>query len=166
MSVKIGCLSDTHGFYDERLESFFSSCEEIWHAGDIGSMDVAERLSSDKPFKAVHGNIDNYAIRRIYPAHQRFTCQGVDVWITHIGGYPGKYDNDIRDQMVLSPPGLFICGHSHILKIMNDEKLGLLHINPGAAGRSGFHKVQTAVRFVIDGGRIKDLEIAELIKSG
>lgn len=162
MSIKIGCLSDTHGFYDTRLDDFFQSCDEIWHAGDIGSMEVAEKLSALKPLRAVYGNIDNREIRDKFPAHQRFVCDRVDVWITHIGGYPGKYDTAVRKEIISSPPALFISGHSHILKVMNDRKLGLLHINPGAAGRSGMHRVQTAVRFQIDGVRIFDLEIIEL----
>jgi uncharacterized protein len=162
MSITIGCLSDTHGFYDERLTVFLEACNEIWHAGDIGSMEVAEKLSAISPLRAVHGNIDNYGIRSVYPASHRFQCEKVDVWITHIGGYPGKYDHSVKELLISSPPGLFICGHSHILKVMNDDKLGLLHINPGAAGRSGIHKVQTAVRFMIEGKRISRLEILEL----
>ena len=165
MSIKIACLSDTHGFLDERLIDFIDSCDEIWHAGDIGTISVAERLSALKPFRAVHGNIDEREIRDRFGLHQRFFCEGVGVWITHIGGYPGKYYREVRPLIYKSPPRLFICGHSHILKIMNDDKLGLLHINPGAAGRSGMHKVQTAVRFIIDGDRIDNLEIIELKKN-
>ncbi|MFP4365864.1 MAG: metallophosphoesterase family protein [Bacteroidales bacterium] len=164
MSTKIGCLSDTHGFFDERLAEFFESCDEIWHAGDIGSIEVSERLAEIKPLKAVYGNIDGQELRNRFPVHQRFNCEGIDVWITHIGGYPGKYDVQIRKLIYQSPPGLFICGHSHILKVINDKKLGLLHINPGAAGRAGMHKLQTAVRFVIDKGKISGLEIIELQK--
>ncbi len=162
MTTKIGCLSDTHGFFDERLTDFLSSCDEIWHAGDIGTLEVAGKLASLRPLKAVYGNIDSYEIRKVYPAHQRFLCEGVDVWMTHIGGYPGKYDVSVRKSLIESPPKLFICGHSHILKVMNDQKLGLLHINPGAAGKSGIHRVQTALRFVIDRERIFDMEIIEL----
>ncbi len=164
MSIKIGCLSDTHGFYDERLDDFLGCCDEIWHAGDIGSIEVAEQLARLRPLRAVHGNIDDNDIRNLYPAHQRFFCEDVDVWITHIGGYPGKYDPVVRRLIMASPPALFISGHSHILKVMNDKKLGLLHINPGAAGRSGMHRVQTAVRFVIDREAISGLEIIELPK--
>lgn len=164
MSIKISCVSDTHGYYDERLTAFLETCDEIWHAGDIGSMEVTEKLSAISPLRAVHGNIDNYGIRSVYPASQRFLCEKVDVWITHIGGYPGKYDRSVNELLLSSPPKLFICGHSHILKVMNDDRLGLLHINPGAAGRSGMHKVQTAVRFMIEGERVSGLEIIELQK--
>jgi uncharacterized protein len=162
MSIKIGCLSDTHGFYDERLDDFLGWCDEIWHAGDIGSILVTEKLEAIAPVRAVHGNIDGQEIRKIYPAHQRFTCGNVDVWITHIGGYPGKYDPAVRSLINSSPPALFIAGHSHILKVMRDKKTGLLHINPGAAGRSGLHTVQTAVRFVISEGVVSNLEVIEL----
>jgi uncharacterized protein len=161
MSTKILCLSDTHGFFDERFSKFAETCDEIWHAGDIGSLDVAHELSRMKPLKAVHGNIDGWELRREFPLHQRFHIEGIDVWITHIGGYPGRYDPSIKSDLLASPPDLFICGHSHILKIMNDEKAGLLHINPGAAGRFGIHKVQTAVRFTIDIKQISNLEIIE-----
>ncbi|TVR74783.1 MAG: metallophosphoesterase [Marinilabiliales bacterium] len=162
MSLKIACLSDTHGYFDKRLKEFIGYCDEIWHAGDIGSTGVAEELSSMKPLRAVHGNIDGADIRASYPEHQRFSAGGLDVWITHIGGYPGRYDRSVVPAIFEAPPGLFICGHSHILKVINDSKLGLLHINPGAAGRAGAHKVQTAVRFVIEEGVVKDLEVAEL----
>ncbi len=164
MSIRIGCLSDTHGFLDDRFLDFFASCDAIWHAGDIGSENVALELGRLKPFKAVHGNIDDQNIRNQFPAHQRFESNGIDIWITHIGGYPGKYDSAVKPVIFESPPKLFICGHSHILKVVNDRKLGLLHINPGAAGRSGMHKVQTAVRFIINNGKVSDLEIIELEK--
>jgi putative phosphoesterase len=159
--TRIGLLSDTHGFISERLFLFFEKVDEIWHAGDIGTLSVAQRLSAFKPFRAVYGNIDNHEIRSFYPQHQRFFCEGIDVWITHIGGYPGRYDRSVKPEIFLNPPKLFISGHSHILKIINDPKLGLLHINPGAAGYYGFHKVCTAIRFIIDGEEIKDLEIWE-----
>lgn len=162
MSIKIGCLSDTHGFYDQRLDDFLGWCDEIWHAGDIGSIQVAGKLEAIAPLRAVHGNIDGQEIRNIYPAHQRFICGGIDVWITHIGGYPGKYDPAVRGLINSSPPGLFIAGHSHILKVMRDKKRGLLHINPGAAGRIGLHTVQTAIRFVISEGVVTSLEVIEL----
>lgn len=164
MSIKIACLSDTHGFFDKRLSDFLSTCDEIWHAGDIGSLAVAGTLASIKPLKAVCGNIDDYEMCLRFPEHQRFMCEGVDVWITHIGGYPGKYHPSVKQDLLRSPPQLFICGHSHILKVMNDKQTGLLHINPGAAGLSGLHKVQTAVRFVIDKHDITDLEIIELTR--
>ena len=162
--VRIGLLSDTHGYFDPRLREFFSECNEIWHAGDIGDILTANEISAFKPFKAVFGNIDGTEIRNAYPKHQRFTCEGVNVWITHIGGYPGHYDFRIRDEIKADPPGLFIAGHSHILKVMSDKKLRLLYINPGAAGKTGFHQIRTAVRFVIDSNNIKDLEVIELGK--
>ena len=161
---RIGVLSDTHGHWDERLANFFASCDEIWHAGDIGSIGIAEEISSLKPFKAVHGNIDDSKVRNKYPQFQRFHCEEVDVLITHIGGYPGKYERTVREIFKENPPTLFICGHSHILKVIFDKKYNMLHINPGAAGRSGFHQVRTAVRFEIEENSIKNLEVLELPK--
>ena len=159
---KIGVLSDTHGYFDPVLESFFSDCDEIWHAGDIGSIKVVEMIRNLKPIKAVYGNIDGARIRELYPENLRFWCEDVEVWITHIGGYPGRYDRLVKETIKKKPPDLFICGHSHILKVMYDKELGLLHINPGAAGKSGFHIKKTAVRFTIKGKKIKDLEVIEL----
>jgi putative phosphoesterase len=159
--IKIGLLSDTHGYIDPKLFNFFSQCDEIWHAGDIGNIDVAERLEKWKPFKAVHGNIDDYTLRKKYPETLRFYYEETDVWITHIGGYPGNYDKLIRNKIKTNPPDLFICGHSHILKIMYDEKLDLLHVNPGAAGKTGFHQYRTAVRFEIHDKEITHMEIFE-----
>ncbi|MBN1131442.1 MAG: metallophosphoesterase family protein [Bacteroidales bacterium] len=159
---RIGLLSDTHGYLDDRLLDFFSSTDEIWHAGDIGDLSVTERLQSVKPVIAVFGNIDGPSIRRYFPLHQRLTRAGLDIWMTHIGGYPGRYADPVRSPILSDPPDLFISGHSHILKVVPDRKLGLLHINPGAAGRVGLHKIRTAVRFEIDDCRIKDLEIIEL----
>lgn len=161
---RIGVLSDTHGYWDEKLASFFQSCDEIWHAGDIGNIETADAISKQKPLVAVHGNIDDSNVRRSYPQFQRFMCEQVDVLITHIGGYPGKYERSVREIFDGNPPTLFICGHSHILKVIFDKKYNLLHINPGAAGRSGFHLVRTAVRFEIDGNNIKNLEVLELPK--
>ena len=158
---RIGLLSDTHGFLPERLFLFFEKADEIWHAGDIGTMEVADRLAAFRPLRAVYGNVDNYEIRSVYPQHLRFHCEGTDVWITHIGGYPGRYERYVKPEIFLNPPKLFISGHSHILKVINDHKLGLLHINPGAAGYYGFQKVCTAIRFIIDGEEIKDIEIWE-----
>lgn len=158
---KIGLLSDTHGFIDERLFVFFVKCDEIWHAGDIGNLETARRLEAFKPTRAVYGNIDNHEIRTEYSGIVRFMCEQMEVLITHIGGYPGHYEPQIREIFKTKPPKLFICGHSHILKVMYDKKFNLLHINPGAAGNSGFHKVKTAVRFDIDGTEIKNLEIWE-----
>ena len=162
---RIGLISDTHGFLPERLFIFFEKSDEIWHAGDIGTLEVAERLEAFRPLRAVYGNIDDHEIRSIYPQHQRFTCEGTDVWITHTGGYPGRYERHVKPEIFLNPPKLFISGHSHILKVINDPKLGLLHINPGAAGYYGFQKVCTAIRFIIDGEVIRDLEIWEKQRS-
>jgi putative phosphoesterase len=159
---RIGLLSDTHGFFPERLFLFFDKVDEIWHAGDVGSLSLADSLAAFRPLKAVYGNIDGHDIRLVYPQHLRFICENTDVWITHIGGYPGKYERYVKPEIFVDPPKLFISGHSHILKIIYDSKLNFLHINPGAAGYYGFHKVCTAVRFTIDGEEIKDLEIWEM----
>ncbi len=159
---KIGLLSDTHGFWDDKFEVYFEECDEVWHAGDIGSMELVDRFEKFKTFRAVFGNIDDYKIRNIYPEILRFTLENVDIMITHIGGYPNHYDPSIRSQLYSNPPKLFISGHSHILKVMYDKKLQCLHMNPGAAGLYGFHKVRTILRFVLDNGNIKDLEVIEL----
>ena len=159
---KIGLLSDTHGHWDEKYITYFEDCDEIWHAGDIGSLDVAQKFEDFKPFRAVFGNIDGQELRSMYPENKRFILEGVDVLITHIGGYPGRYDQRIRNTLFVNPPKLFIAGHSHILKVMFDKKLQCLHMNPGAAGKYGFHKVRTLLRFVLDAGNIRDLEVIEL----
>ena len=161
---KIGLISDTHGYFDEKLYKYFDSIDEIWHAGDIGNLQTADEISNFKPLKAVYGNIDGQDVRSVYPSHQRFNCEKVDVWITHIGGYPNRYDVKVKPEIFENPPKLFISGHSHILKVMFDKKLDLLHMNPGSAGKYGFHRVQTALRFIIDDDKIKDLEIIELGK--
>ena len=160
--TRIGILSDTHGMLDDRILEHFANCDEIWHAGDWGSMTVVNRLRDFKPVRGVWGNIDGYDIRSIFPQHNRFTCEGVTVWLTHIGGYPGNYDQMVRPTIFQQPPKLFVCGHSHILKVVNDKKLNLLHINPGAAGKYGFHKVQTLIRIEIEGDKIQNLEVIEL----
>ena len=160
--ARIGLLSDTHGFFDPRLRDFFAECDEIWHAGDIGNIETADEIAAFKPFRAVYGNIDGHEVRTVYPENLEFRLQGMDIWITHIGGYPGNYDQRVRSRIRMNTPDLFICGHSHICKVMPDKKLGLMHINPGAAGKSGFHKFRTAVRFKIEDGSIKDLEVIEL----
>lgn len=162
--VKIGLLSDTHGFYDEQLNDFFKYCDEIWHAGDIGTYEVVKLIRRHKELKAVYGNIDGGDIRVEFPKHLHFKCEDMRVWITHIGGYPKNYDRSIRDDIKNNPPDIFICGHSHILKVICDKDLQLLHINPGAAGKYGFHNVRTAVRFEIDKKEVKNLEIIELEK--
>src|SRR6056297_1000876 len=158
---KICLLSYTHGFLDDKIMDFFDACDEIWHAGDIGSLAVADKLNSIKPLKAVFGNIDGQEVRIVYPKIQFFQCGQVHVLMIHIGGYPGKYEKEVRTIIQNTGVDLFISGHSHILKVMYDKKNELLHINPGAAGKSGLHKHQTAVRFVIDGKNIKDLEVFE-----
>ena len=158
----IGLLSDTHGLWDEKYLTYFDKCDEIWHAGDIGSLDVAQKFEDFKPFRAVFGNIDGQELRSMYHENNRFTLEGVDVLMTHIGGYPGRYDQRIRSTLYANPPKLFISGHSHILKVMFDKKLQCLHMNPGAAGKYGFHKVRTLLRFVLDAGDIRDLEVIEL----
>jgi putative phosphoesterase len=160
--LRIGLLSDTHGFFDERIAEYFGTCHEIWHAGDIGDLEVVRKLGRIASVVAVYGNIDGSPIRSRYPAHQRQTREGVDIWMTHIGGYPGHYDPRVRPEIYEKPPGLFISGHSHILKVMPDKKLGLLHMNPGAAGRNGMHKVRTLLRFEVDGGRVEHVDVIEL----
>ncbi len=159
---KILLLSYTHSHIDERILHYASEADEIWHAGDIGDVKVADKLKEIKPLIAVYGNIDNAEVRKEYPQDQRFLCEDIDVLITHIGGYPGKYSPAIKEEILTNPPKLFICGHSHILKVMNDKKLNLLHMNPGAAGISGFHQMRTMLRFKIDGKNISDLEVIEL----
>ena len=159
---KIGLLSDTHGYWDEKYAVHFESCDEIWHAGDIGSVTVAEQLAALKPLRAVYGNIDGQEIRQLYSRINYFLVERVMVMMTHIGGYPGLYDPEIRKKLCSLKPKLFIAGHSHILKVMYDEKLNFLYVNPGAAGHSGFHQVRTLVRFVIDQDEIKDMEVIEL----
>jgi len=160
--TRIGLLSDSHGFLDDRVFEHFTNCDEIWHAGDIGSVEVADRLMAFKPLKAVFGNIDGHIIRSMFPQHNRFRCEDLDVWITHIGGYPGKYAPEVKPEITQNPPTLFISGHSHILKVQYDKRLHLLHINPGAEGKYGFHQVRTLVRFEIDGANIRNLEVIEL----
>ena len=159
---QIGILSDTHGYWDERYARHFAYCDEIWHAGDIGDIAIIERLEEICPVRAVSGNIDHGAVKRRCPELLQFQCEEIPVLLTHIGGYPGNYDPSIRGSLFVRPPKLFISGHSHILKVKYDKTLGLLHINPGAAGKSGFHTVRTLVRFVIDQGEFKDLEVIEL----
>lgn len=159
---RIALLSDTHGYLDEGIIKHIKECDEIWHAGDVGDISVLNKLSTLAPLRAVYGNIDGQEVRKSVPEHQRFVCEGVSVWITHIGGYPGRYVPKIREAIKAKPPKLFICGHSHILKVMPDKKLGLLHMNPGACGRHGFHKVRTLLRFTLEKGEIKNLEVVEL----
>jgi putative phosphoesterase len=158
----IGILSDTHGWVEPKLMEFFSPCEILFHAGDIGNMETADALAAFKPLVAVHGNIDGQDVRAVYPAVQRLLCEQVDILMTHIGGYPGRYNPGIYPMLRANPPKLFIAGHSHILKVMFDKSLNLLHVNPGSIGNSGIHHVKTAIRLVIDNDRMKDMEILEL----
>ena len=164
--MRIGLLSDTHGYLDPKVLEYFAECDEIWHAGDMGSLAVMDELAEHKPVRGVYGNIDGTKIRTVYPLDLRFTVEGVAVWMTHIGGYPGRYDKRVREILQNGPPPkLFICGHSHILKVMRDPKYNnMLTMNPGAAGVHGFHKVKTTLRFTLDAGTIKDLEVIELGK--
>ena len=162
--TKILLLSDTHSYMDDAILKHGRCADEVWHAGDIGNLKVTDALAKLKPLRGVHGNIDDHIIQKEFPENNRFFCEGVDVLITHIGGYPPKYNSRTRDIIKENPPKLFICGHSHILKVMMDKKLGVLHMNPGACGKHGFHQVRTMLRFVIDGDNIKDLEVIELGK--
>lgn len=159
---RIGLLSDTHGYWDERFEKYFSEVDEIWHAGDIGTMQVAERLAAIKPLRAVRGNVDGGDLRRMFPEILRFRCEDADVLMKHIGGYPGHYDRSVQLRLSMNPPHLFISGHSHILKVKYDQSLRCLHINPGAAGLQGWQTLRTLVRFTVDGREFKDLEVVEL----
>lgn len=161
---RIALLSDTHNYLDPKIFKYFESCDQIWHAGDIGTIIIADELAKIKPLICVYGNIDGQDVRKIYPKNQRFMCEGVEVFMTHIGGYPQRYSSDALTEIKKNPPKLFISGHSHILKVMYDQKYQLLHINPGAAGIHGFHQVKTLVRFLIDGNQIKELEVIELGK--
>jgi uncharacterized protein len=160
--IRIGLISDTHGYLDPKVEKYFKECDEIWHIGDVGNIDLIKQLTKIKPVRGVYGNIDGQDIRKLFPKHLKFKCEDVNVWVTHIGGYPNRYSKEVKDRIKIATPDLFISGHSHILKVMYDKKLELLHINPGAAGKSGFHKVKTLVRFTIDKKVIKDLEVIEL----
>ncbi|OQY04952.1 MAG: YfcE family phosphodiesterase [Bacteroidetes bacterium 4572_117] len=159
---KIGLLSDTHSHIDDKILGFFKDVDEIWHVGDIGSWDVVDKLRAIKPLKAVYGNIDGLEFRQEFEAALVFKCENVNVAMVHIGGYPGRYEKGIKQILKENKINLFISGHSHILKVIYDKKLDLLHINPGAAGKSGFHKVRTAIRFSIDKDKISNLEILEL----
>jgi putative phosphoesterase len=162
--TRIGLLSDTHSFLPEALFTHFADVDEIWHAGDIGDVATANRLETFKPFRAVYGNIDGHELRARYPEHLMFTLEGVPVLMTHIGGYPPRYNTAIKPLLNQSKPHLFICGHSHILKVMPDPARQLLHINPGACGKQGWHKVSTLIRFELADARVHNLEVIELGK--
>ncbi len=165
--IKIGLISDTHNFLDPQIEKYFSDRDEIWHAGDFGTIEIAEKLKNIAPVIGVYGNIDGQDIRKVYPLHQRFTREEVKVWITHIGGIPGRYCIPIREEIENNTPDLFICGHSHILKIARDQSLDrMLYMNPGAAGKQGFQVHRTVVRFAIHEGKIQDVEVINLGRLG
>ena len=159
---RIGILSDTHGYWDDKYLIHFADCDEIWHAGDIGSNIIIEQLESFKPVRAVHGNIDGGIMRKLYKEKLRFRIEDCEVVMKHIGGYPGRYDASIREEIYSQPPQLFISGHSHILKVIYDKKIDCLHINPGAAGKQGWQQQRTLIKVTIDGRTFKDLEIVEL----
>lgn len=159
--TRILLLSDTHGYIDDTILKHVKNSDEVWHAGDIGDLSVTDAIKTIKPLRAVFGNIDHTQARIEFPEINRFMCEGVDVFITHIGGYPGKYHPKIKPMLHANPPKIFICGHSHILKVMPDKKLNLLHMNPGAIGKHGFHKARTMLRFTIDQTKIDNLEVIE-----
>ena len=158
---KILLISDTHGYIDEKIVKYANKVDEIWHAGDIGDISVSDKLKKIKPLRAVYGNIDDQKIRAEFPLHNRFICEKVNVWITHIGGYPKRYNPKILKELKSNPPDLFISGHSHILKVINDKQLDLLHINPGAIGKHGLHRVRTMIQFEINGKKIENLSVIE-----
>lgn len=162
--TKVLLLSDTHSYIDETILRYALECDVIWHAGDIGSLEVIQTLEKVKPVVAVYGNIDGGVLRSEFPKHQFFTCEGMKVFLTHIGGYPKRYASGIRELLLEKRPQLFVCGHSHILKVMYDKEYEVLHLNPGAVGKYGFHKVRTMLRFEIDKGQLKNMEIIELKK--
>jgi len=162
--VRVGLLSDTHNHLEKAAFKYLEECDEIWHAGDMGTIRTGDSLAALKPLRAVYGNIDGADVRAVHPRVQRFICEELDVMMTHIGGYPGHYVSEVKKVFEIHPPGLFICGHSHILKVMFDSTYKFLHINPGAAGLEGFHKVKTLVRFTVDKSVLKNLEVVELGK--
>lgn len=162
--LRIGLLSDTHHFLDDAIFSHFEGCDEVWHAGDFGTAHLARRLADFRPLRGVSGNIDGQDIRGIYPEKLRWQSEGVNVLMTHIGGYPPRYNPALLRDLRADPPQLFICGHSHILKIIYDDKLNCLHMNPGAAGKQGWHQIRTLIRFTIDGRDMKDCQVIELGK--
>ncbi|MCK7591362.1 metallophosphatase family protein [Subsaxibacter sp. CAU 1640] len=161
---KILLLSDTHSYIDDDILKYVKQADEVWHAGDIGDLKVTDAIKRLKPLRAVYGNIDDAKARVEFPEHNRFFCEEVDVLMTHIGGYPGKYNIKVREMLYENPPRLFICGHSHILKVMPDKNLNLLHMNPGAVGKHGFQQVRTMLRFTIDSKKIENLEVIEFKK--
>jgi len=161
--TRIGLLSDSHNFFDNSLGDILKDCDEIWHAGDLGSISIYKQLTDfNKPVRAVYGNIDGNDIRKLIPLEQIWNVESMKIYMIHIGGYPGKYPAQIRRRIMDITPGIFVCGHSHILKVIYDKTYQLLHLNPGASGREGFHKVRTALRFIIDNDKVQDMEIIEL----
>jgi putative phosphoesterase len=165
--MKIGLLSDTHSYLDPKVFTYFQHCDEIWHAGDVGTLSLFKELSEFKPTRGVYGNIDNKAIQAVLPFDVRFNCEGLSVWMTHIGGKPPKYNPRVKKLLEQGAPDIFICGHSHLLQISRDPALGnMLYVNPGAAGNHGFHRVKTLVRFEILNSKIKDMEVIEMGKRG
>ncbi len=164
--MNIGLLSDTHGYMDNRILAYLRDCDEIWHIGDFGNSNVIDQLNELGPLRGVYGNVDGHEIRQRFPEHDRFYMAGFDVWMTHIGGYPGKYEPHIREEIQQNPPDMFISGHSHILKIKRDNRLNLLHLNPGAAGNTGFHKQRTLLLMQLAERAIQDLRVVELGKRG
>lgn len=160
--TRVGLISDTHNFLDEAVFRHFEQCDEIWHGGDFGTVAIANSLQNFKPLKAVYGNIDGYDVRSIYPQNLVWACEGVKVYMTHIGGYPARYAPGIKQELIGHGAKLFISGHSHILKVIYDDKINCLHMNPGAAGKQGWHKVRTLLRFTIDGSDIRNCEVIEL----
>lgn len=162
--TKILLLSDTHSYIDDAILKYVKQADEVWHAGDIGDLSVTDAIKTLTPLRAVYGNIDDAKARVEFPENNRFMCEDIDVWMTHIGGYPPKYNIRIRELIRENPPRIFICGHSHILKVIPDKRFNLIHMNPGAVGKHGFHKVRTMLRFTIDGKKIENLEVIEFPK--
>ncbi|MDB5196334.1 MAG: phosphodiesterase [Flaviaesturariibacter sp.] len=160
--TRIGLISDTHGWLDDAVFRHFDTCDEVWHGGDFGTVAIAESLAAFKPLKGVYGNIDGYDVRSQFPLKQVWNCEGVTVYMTHIGGYPNRYAPGIKQDLITRGARLFISGHSHILKVIYDDKIGCLHMNPGAAGKQGWHQIRTLLRFSIDGAAIRDCEVIEL----
>lgn len=164
--MRILLLSDTHGYIDEKILSYAEEADEVWHAGDIGDIRVTDEIEKKSKLRAVYGNIDGHKLRATFPLHQKFKIQGLNIWITHIGGYPNRYSPAVRQDINNDPPDIFICGHSHILKVMQDKKLKLLHMNPGAIGVQGFHQKRTMLRFEIKNGKLQNLEVIDFGKRG
>lgn len=162
--IRIGLISDTHSYLDPSVADYFKDVDEIWHAGDIGNLEVVDKLRLIKPLKAVYGNIDGNEIRQLFPEDLWWEAEGLTIWMTHIGGYPGKYASRIRQVLKVRKPDIFICGHSHILRVMKDPDFLFYVMNPGAAGREGFHPIRTMLTFILEDKKIKDLKVIEMGK--